>query len=278
MKKVFIFMLMLLYPLGAYSVHMDPDGQDRHTKHYQQSLFKMTEKDLFSVEVVVREKELKIGVNTLDLIVHDKNDKDVIGAVVTVTPWMPEMGHGVFEKPVVRERGGGLYSVEDVILIMGGRWDLRMNIRAGGVEDTVTFDFRDVKSAEAGSHDEHTMAYSSAPADIDTAAVRVSAKKLFRASYKSETLPIPVGRILSLKLRVETLDGTPLKDAGITLSGSMPEHGHGLPTQPEVDKGTSDGDYIVRGLKFSMPGWWVITLKIDAKDMDDSVTFNLIVQ
>jgi hypothetical protein len=34
---------------------------------------------------------------------------------------MPEMGHGVFEKPIIRERGGGLYSVENIVLIMRGR-------------------------------------------------------------------------------------------------------------------------------------------------------------
>jgi hypothetical protein len=58
----------------------------------------------------------------------------------------------------------------------------------------------------------------------------------------------------------------------------MPEHGHGLPTQPEVTKGMGDGDYIVQGIKFSMPGWWVITFKVKAQDMDDTVTFNLVVQ
>jgi len=58
----------------------------------------------------------------------------------------------------------------------------------------------------------------------------------------------------------------------------MPEHRHGLPTQPEVTKGTGDGDYIVQGLEFSMPGWWVITFHIKTPEADDTVTFNLTVQ
>jgi hypothetical protein len=228
--------------------------------------------------MVIKEKELKVGVNTLDIIVHDKNDKDVAGATVTVTPWMPEMGHGVYEKPVVRERGGGLYSVENIILIMGGRWELRIKIRKEGVEDSVTFDFPDVKISETPSPDEHKAMYSSAPADVDTSTVRMSAKNLFKVSYASETVPIPVGRIITWKLSVETADGRPVKNAEITVNGDMPEHGHGLPTQPEVVKGMGDSNYIVQGLKFSMPGWWVMTFKVKTQDMDDTVTFNLVVQ
>jgi hypothetical protein len=278
MRAAILVIFTLLVPFIGFATETSQPSAGPHTKHYEQSLFKMTEKGMFSVEMVSKEKELKVGVNTLDIIVHDKNDKDVVGAEITVVPWMPEMGHGVFEKPVVRERGGGLYSVENIILIMGGRWELRMKIRKGTVEDTVTFDFPDVKSSETLSPDEHKMMYSSAPADVDTSAVLASAKKLFRVSYVSERVPIPIGRIISWKLRVETADGRPVKNAEITIKGGMPEHGHGLPTQPEVTKGMEEGDYIVQGLKFSMPGWWVITFKVKAQDMDDTVTFNLMVQ
>jgi len=278
MRAAIVVMFALLFPFTAFAHHTDPPTTGSHTKHYEHSLFKVTEKGLFSVEMVVKEKELKVGVNTLDVIIHDKNDKDVVGAEITVVPWMPEMGHGVFEKPVVRERGGGLYSGENIILIMEGHWELRMKIGKGTVEDTVTFDFPNVKVSEAPSQGEHKMTYSSAPADLDTSAVRESAKKQFKVSYVSEMMPIPVGRIISWKLIVETADGRPVNDADITMEGGMPEHGHGLPTQPEVTKGTAAGEYAVQGLKFSMPGWWTISFKIRAQTMDDSVTFNLLVQ
>ncbi len=278
MRAAFWVIFTLFFPFMGFAAETIQSSTGPHTKHYEQSLFKMTEKGLFSVEMVIKDKELKVGVNTLDIIVHDKNDKDVVGAELTVVPWMPEMGHGVFEKPVVRERGGGLYSVENIILIMGGRWELKIKIGKGTVEDAVTFDFPDVKSSETLSPNEHKMMYSSAPADVDTSTVRTSAKKLFRVSYVSESVPIPIAKIIIWKLRVEMADGRPVKNAEITIKGGMPEHGHGLPTQPEVTKGIGDGDYIVQGLKFSMPGWWVITFKVKAQDMDDTVTFNLMVQ
>jgi hypothetical protein len=237
----------------------------------------MTDNGLYSVEMVIKDKDLKVGVNTLDIIVHDKSDKDVAGAEIKVVPWMPEMGHGVFEKPIVKERGGGTYSVENIILIMEGRWELKLKIKKNNTEDSVIFDFQDVSGSSSMSHDGHKMMHSSAPADVDTSAARESVKKLFRASYTSAVMPIPVGRIISWKLRVETADGRPVKNAEVVLSGEMPEHGHGLPTMPEVTEGSIPGEYVVQGLKFSMPGWWVMTFKVKTQDKEDVITFNLIV-
>jgi len=278
MRTTVFIIVVLLLPFTGFAAETYQTDSGSQTKHYEQSLFKMSDKGMFSVEMVIKEQELKVGVNTLDIIVHDKNDKDVAGAIVTVSPWMPEMGHGVYEKPVVRERGGGLYSVENIILIMGGRWELRIKIKRGDVEDSVTFAFPDVKISETSSPDEHNLMYSSAPADVDTSAVRMSAKKLFKGSYASENVPIPVGRIIIWKLNVATADGRPVKNAEISVNGDMPEHGHGLPTQPEVAKGAEDGTYIVQGLKFSMPGWWVITFQVKTQDTEDTITFNLVVR
>ena len=39
-----------------------------------------------------------------------------------------------------------------------------------------------------------------------------------------------------------------------------------------------DGKYLVEGLKFSMPGWWVVTFYIQAGDMTDHVSFNLLLR
>ena len=99
----------------------------------------MTANGLYSVEIKIKDQELNVGVNTFDVIVRDKNGKEVTGATIDVVPWMPEMGHGVFDKPIVKEKGGGTYSVDDVVLIMEGRWELRLKIRKDNAEDNVTF-------------------------------------------------------------------------------------------------------------------------------------------
>ncbi|MBI5074361.1 MAG: FixH family protein [Nitrospirae bacterium] len=95
---------------------------------------------------------------------------------------------------------------------------------------------------------------------------------LFKATYTGE---IPVNKIISWKLKVETAEGQAVKDAEITVSGEMPEHGHGLPTVPKVTKNTSDGTCLIEGIKFSMLGWWRMTFDIKAGDKTDSVTFNI---
>ena len=83
---------------------------------------------------------------------------------------------------------------------------------------------------------------------------------------------------MSLILTVKTTGGTPVTDATIRIVGDMPEHGHGFPTVPEVTEELGAGEYLVEGIKFSMPGWWVIDFHITAGEVMDSVGFNVILQ
>ena len=96
----------------------------------------------------------------------------------------------------------------------------------------------------------------------------------FNASYTSDPEAIAANKLITWKLKVETADGKAVKDAEITVAGDMPEHGHGMPTEPKV-KNKGDGTYLVEGIKFSMTGWWTMTFTIKAGDKTDSVTFNL---
>lgn len=112
-------------------------------------------------------------------------------------------------------------------------------------------------------------------ADADYAKTMKSKDGGFKATYASDPEAIPVNKMISWKLRVETVDGQAVKDAEITVNGDMPEHGHGLPTQPKVTKNFGDGTYLVEGIKFSMPGWWIMTFAIKDGGKTDSVTFNL---
>jgi hypothetical protein len=98
---------------------------------------------------------------------------------------------------------------------------------------------------------------------------------LFKVTYTSEPEAIPVGQIVSWKLKVVTASGDPVKDAEITVDGGMPAHGHGLPTMPKVTQNLGDGNYLVEGIKFNMPGAWVVKFGIKSGDKADDVTFNL---
>jgi hypothetical protein len=112
-------------------------------------------------------------------------------------------------------------------------------------------------------------------AAADYAAERLSAQGLYRASYRSDPAPVPVGKLHSWVLHVESPDGKPVTDAAITLDGDMPEHRHGLPTRPRVTRHLGNGDYLVEGVKFQMGGWWVMDFAIAAGGRSDTVRFHL---
>jgi hypothetical protein len=277
MNKIIVIMLTILLASCASTTQrtrMDEKHAHEHgefTKHYEKSLFKISDKGMYSVEMVLKEHALKTGVNAVDIIIHDKEDNDVVGGDIEVVPWMPEMGHGVFEKPVIKEKGGGLYTVENIILIMSGYWELRVIIIEGGMEDKAVFDFRNV-TIDKG-HEQKTI---SAPDDLDLSAEKRTENGVFNVSYTSSLEPMPINKIHSWELVVNTPEGNPVSGADISLDGDMPEHGHGLPTQPEVTAELENGKYLVEGLKFSMPGWWVIKFNVRAGGRSDIVKFNLL--
>lgn len=100
-----------------------------------------TEKGLFTLELSVAAGGLKTGTNSFDITVRDRSGKYVEGARLTVVPWLQEKNHGVWEKPVVTERGDGKYHVENVAIAMAGRWHIRIIVAKGTQEDRTEFPF-----------------------------------------------------------------------------------------------------------------------------------------
>ncbi|MCK5427237.1 MAG: FixH family protein [Thermodesulfovibrionia bacterium] len=160
MRTVMLTIFLFLIHITSYSVfatHPHTDSNGKHQKHMADSTMLTTEKGLYSVEMSIPEKSLKVGVNTVDLIIHDKNDRVVTGAEITFTPWMPEMEHGVFEEPVIVEKGSGLYRIENIILVMSGHWEIRINVKKGNMIDKIVFDFPDIRKMDYKQpHMDHT--------------------------------------------------------------------------------------------------------------------------
>lgn len=116
------------------------------------------------------------------------------------------------------------------------------------------------------------------PADLDTATTRLSEQGLYRGSYVARLDPLVINQMHTWTFHLENADGQPLTGAQITVDGGMPQHGHGLPTSPQVTKELGAGDYQVEGMKFNMPGWWVVNFHITANGQRDTLTFNLILE
>jgi hypothetical protein len=71
--------------------------------------------------------------NALVLQVVDAAGKPVDGATLSVTPFMPDHGHGSSVKPTVTPMGGGVYDVANVYLPMPGLWRLTVTVQMPNV-------------------------------------------------------------------------------------------------------------------------------------------------
>ena len=103
---------------------------------------------------------------------------------------------------------------------------------------------------------------------------RASIKGVYTATLEPRE-PLRKRQLQKVIVRVVDARGRPIDDALIAIDGGMPEHMHGLPTQPRVTRALGDGMYEIEGVRFSMGGWWELRLAIDSPAGADSVTFNL---
>ncbi len=71
----------------------------------------------------------------IDLI-SNKTGESSLGAAVSVTPWMPDHGHGIADDVIVEELGMGEYAASWVYS-MSGYWELTITIDADNGEDEV---------------------------------------------------------------------------------------------------------------------------------------------
>lgn len=116
------------------------------------------------------------------------------------------------------------------------------------------------------------------PADLDLSRDKPTDAGLYRVAVAPAASGVPaVNQMHAWTVRLATPQGRPVTGARFTVGGGMPQHGHGLPTQPRVTRELADGTYLLEGMKFSMTGWWELRLDVQAEGGPDRVTFNLVV-
>jgi hypothetical protein len=117
----------------------------------------------------------------------------------------------------------------------------------------------------------------SPPKELDLALTRPSADNKYVVTLQPPAQPAAINQLHAWQVRLATSAGAPVTQARIQVDGGMPQHGHGLPTKPQVTRELPDGAYLIEGMKFSMTGWWEIKLAIDGPAGADRVTFNTVV-
>lgn len=114
-----------------------------------------------------------------------------------------------------------------------------------------------------------------APRNLDYSRTRTSEAGIYRGTIRPAGDSIPEGKMQSWMLHLETASGVPVDSASVTVDGGMPQHGHGLPTKPQVTRALGNGDHFVEGIKFNMGGWWVVKFHVSAAAGSDSLIFNI---
>lgn len=115
------------------------------------------------------------------------------------------------------------------------------------------------------------------PKDVDLSMDKKSAAGVYRVALVAPAQAPAINQLHSWKVKLATPDGAPVHGARFVVDGGMPQHGHGLPTQPRVTREVEDGIYALDGMKFSMTGWWEVKLGIQGPQGADKVTFNTVV-
>jgi hypothetical protein len=122
-----------------------------------------------------------------------------------------------------------------------------------------------------------TSACTTPPPQLDLSLTQTSADKRFVVVIQPPFKAPAINQMHSWRVKLASPSGQPIAHAHIDVDGGMPQHGHGLPTHPQVTKELADGTYLIEGMKFSMTGWWEIKLTIRASEGTDKVTFNTVV-
>ena len=81
--------------------------------------------------------------------------------------------------------------------------------------------------------------------------------------------PLRINTMHSWQIRVIDSESKPVTMASVSIEGGMPEHDHGLPTQPKVTSEISPGTYLLQGVRFHMPGRWEIKFTILREDQQE---------
>jgi len=177
----------------------------------------------------------------------------------------PGMGNMSHEEHMKHMAGMGNMSHEEHMRHMAGK---------GGMNHSEHM--QNMPGMGSMDHSKHTQGATDVATELGMP--KLSVQGVYKVSVSSRLDPIAINQIHSWTLHVETATGQAVDNARITVDGGMPAHGHGLPTAPEVTQSMGNGDYLVEGMMFQMPGHWQVNFDISANEQTDSVIFNFVLE
>ena len=108
---------------------------------------RQSEEGHFFIKVQTEPPHPVVGNNVVTLTIVDGRSKNPVeGVRVEAMPWMTIHGHGSSKKTRIKEKGKGIYVVEDVFFTMAGDWDLLITLRKDKIEDKAIVTFKNVRN------------------------------------------------------------------------------------------------------------------------------------
>ncbi len=117
------------------------------TKHFQNTLFDVTEHAMYSVEILLDDQEYKIGKNVIGMVIHNAHDEDVTGAEITFVLKDLVAGTNFPVTSKITDKGNGLYIVSGLDLQKEGKWEFAITVKKDRIEDFVKFVLPDALKA-----------------------------------------------------------------------------------------------------------------------------------
>ncbi len=96
----------------------------------------------------------------------------------------------------------------------------------------------------------------------------------YAVTLSPEGSEIPIGPLHSWVLELRTADDETFVPRQLGIYGGMPEHGHGLPSEPQPTEQLAAGEYRIDGVRFNMAGRWQMTVGVVGPAGADKITFD----
>jgi len=89
---------------------------------------------------------------------------------------------------------------------------------------------------------------------------------------------IPLNRFHHWVVSLKDRTGKFVDTAKLQLHAGMPEHGHGMPSAPQMTRYLENGQYLIEGMQFNMKGDWEFRIFFQTPELSDSATFNIVLE
>jgi len=97
----------------------------------------------------------------------------------------------------------------------------------------------------------------------------------YRIAARPAAPPVELHQMHEWIVHIVLLEGETAIPTSIQFDAGMPSHGHGLATRPRVTQNLGNGEFLVEGVKFHMPGAWVLRIAVTSRTGSDHVELPL---